>query len=618
MPETVNTSFLGSNISSAKSYSDTTMIKIDDVSMIFNMANETMNSLKEYAIALARKELRFREFRALDHISFEVKKGDVFGILGTNGSGKSTLLKIIAGVLEPSNGSCTVNGDIAPLIELGAGFDMELTARENIYLNGALLGYSKQFINENFDDIVEFAEIEQFLDMPLKNYSSGMIARIAFAIATVIVPEILIVDEVLSVGDFMFQQKCEHRINTLIEEYGVTVLIVSHDNNLIERLCNKAAWIEKGHLRMLGSAEDVCHIYRMIGGRSGEPESEKLIVDTLFDKSVEPDSNLYSTITGDKASSYSVKFTELTYPATSKTVILTPTFGSAENYSSLCLASHLNCPILTVDQEELSESTRQAILRLKPSEFIIVKCDNSMPQSIERTLKDDFGAETIHVLHGTTAEEIALSVYEYISQKNFLNSTTAIISYSNCVGDLNTLSPWIYKFQIPVFYSQKPLVIGEKTITTLNKFTRIIIVAGSDQVSEDFEIMLHKSGIDTVRLSGYGPFNANMAINSWLDEEYKSSKIARSRKLIISSFWQPEKAFTLGIYSGQNNSVILLDDPGDLNSVAILLKFLQKNAPRFDSMLFVGDEEHFNENDKKLLTKALIKGKELSSKSKTK
>ena len=208
MPEVVNTSFLGESkqIQDGSQNSVETMIKVDDVSMVFNMASETMNNLKEYAIALVRRELRFKEFRALDHISLEVKKGDVFGILGTNGSGKSTLLKIIAGVLDPSEGTCTVNGSIAPLIELGAGFDMELTARENIYLNGALLGYSKDFIEQHFNEIVDFAEIEKFLDMPLKNYSSGMVARIAFAIATVIVPDILIVDEVLSVGDFMFQK----------------------------------------------------------------------------------------------------------------------------------------------------------------------------------------------------------------------------------------------------------------------------------------------------------------------------------------------------------------------------------------------------------------------------
>lgn len=175
------------------------------------------------------------------------------------------MLKIIAGVLEPTNGSCRVNGTIAPLIELGAGFDFELTARENIYLNGALLGYSKQFIEEAFDDIVDFAELRDFLDVPLKNYSSGMVARIAFAIATATKPDLLIVDEVLSVGDFLFQQKCEQRINSLINDDHVTVLIVSHSTEQIERLCNRCVWIEKGQLRMVGPAQEVCQAYRSLG-----------------------------------------------------------------------------------------------------------------------------------------------------------------------------------------------------------------------------------------------------------------------------------------------------------------------------------------------------------------
>ncbi|MBS6248320.1 MAG: ABC transporter ATP-binding protein, partial [Eggerthella sp.] len=259
-----------------------TMIEVDHVSMIFNMASEQLHSLKEYAISLARRELSFKEFRALNDISLTVKRGDVFGIMGTNGSGKSTLLKIIAGVLDPSEGTCSINGSIAPLIELGAGFDLELTARENIYLNGALLGYSKEFINEHFDEIVNFAEIRPFLDMPMKNYSSGMVARVAFAIATVIVPDILIVDEVLSVGDFMFQQKCERRIQSLIRDYGVTVLIVSHNSDQIERLCNKAIWIEKGHTRMIGPADEVCDIYRSIGGRVGSKEAEARVYDLMM------------------------------------------------------------------------------------------------------------------------------------------------------------------------------------------------------------------------------------------------------------------------------------------------------------------------------------------------
>lgn len=241
------------------------IVVADHVGMIFNIASEQLNSLKEYFIKLVRHELRFKEFRALDDISFTVNRGDVFGLVGTNGSGKSTMLKIVAGVLEPSVGSCTVRGTIAPLIELGAGFDMELTARENIYLNGALLGYSKTFIEEHFDEIVDFAELHDFLEMPLKNYSSGMVARIAFSIATATRPDLLIVDETLSVGDFLFQRKCEERIQSLINDDHVTVMIVSHDTDQIERLCDRAIWIEKGHMRMVGPAREVCEQYRQLG-----------------------------------------------------------------------------------------------------------------------------------------------------------------------------------------------------------------------------------------------------------------------------------------------------------------------------------------------------------------
>ena len=238
------------------------IIEIKDVSMMFNIASEQLNSLKEYFIALVRHELYFKKFMALEHIDFTINRGEQYGIVGTNGSGKSTLLKIIAGVLDPTYGSVTIGGSIAPLIELGAGFDMELTARENIYLNGALLGYSRRFMHERFDEIVDFAEVREFLDLPMKNYSSGMVARVAFAVATAVNPDILIVDEVLSVGDFIFQEKCEQRIHELIDTYNTTLLFVSHSIEQVERVCKKAVWIEKGELRMIGDAKDVCEAYR--------------------------------------------------------------------------------------------------------------------------------------------------------------------------------------------------------------------------------------------------------------------------------------------------------------------------------------------------------------------
>lgn len=248
------------------------IIKIDHVDMIFNMANQQLNNLKEYAVAAFKRELFFKEFKALDDISLTIYPGDVYGIVGTNGSGKSTLLKIVAGVLEPSHGTCVINGTIAPLIELGAGFDPDLTARENVYLNGALLGYSKEFVNEHMDEIIDFADVRDFIDIPIKNYSSGMIARIAFSIATATIPDILVVDEALSVGDFLFQKKCEERIADLVNNHGTTLLFVSHSIEQVERVCKKAVWIEKGHLIMQGDVKDVCSEYRDYQGASLKPE----------------------------------------------------------------------------------------------------------------------------------------------------------------------------------------------------------------------------------------------------------------------------------------------------------------------------------------------------------
>lgn len=236
-------------------------VELRDIEMHFNMSKERLESLKEYFLKFMKRELRFEDFVALDKISFDIKKGDVFGIVGLNGCGKSTTLKIISGILRPTKGTVETQGVIAPLIELGAGFDMELTARENIYLNGSVLGYSKKFMDEKFDDIVDFSEMRDFLDVPMKNYSSGMVARIGFAIATVTTPDILIVDEILAVGDFLFQQKCEERINKMMQD-DTTVIIVSHSIEQIERLCKHCVWLEKGKIKMIGDTQEVCNAYK--------------------------------------------------------------------------------------------------------------------------------------------------------------------------------------------------------------------------------------------------------------------------------------------------------------------------------------------------------------------
>lgn len=236
-------------------------VELHDIEMHFNMSKEKLDSLKEFFLKLAKRQLMYEDFVALDKVSCEIKKGDVFGIVGLNGCGKSTTLKIISGILKPTKGTVEVDGVIAPLIELGAGFDLDLTARENIYLNGSVLGYSKKFMDSKFDEIVEFSEMQDFLDVPMKNYSSGMVARIGFAIATVTTPDILIVDEILAVGDFLFQQKCEERINKMMQN-DTTVIIVSHSIDQIERLCKHCMWLEKGKVKMIGDAKDVCEAYR--------------------------------------------------------------------------------------------------------------------------------------------------------------------------------------------------------------------------------------------------------------------------------------------------------------------------------------------------------------------
>ena len=239
------------------------IIKVDNVSMCFNLSTEKHESLKEYLLAMVQGRLQYDEFYALRDVSLDIMPGDFYGLVGLNGSGKSTLLKTIAGVYKPSKGKVTVNGTIAPLIELGAGFDMDLTARENIYLNGTVLGFSPKYLDEKFDEIVEFSELQNFLDVPLKNYSSGMVARIGFAIATITKPDILIADEVLSVGDFLFQQKCEKRMKELMAG-GTTVILVSHSIEQIERMCSKGAWLSHGRLRMNGDTQTVCNAYKAV------------------------------------------------------------------------------------------------------------------------------------------------------------------------------------------------------------------------------------------------------------------------------------------------------------------------------------------------------------------
>lgn len=237
------------------------MIKAENVSVKYLMTYDRIKSMKEYLVQLIQGKIQYEEFWALRDVSFEVKRGEVLGIIGHNGAGKSTLLKVISGILKPTSGSVQVKGTVVPMLELGSGFDFDLTGRENVFLNGAILGYSEQFLKEKYEEIVDFSELGQFIDVPLRNYSSGMVMRLAFSIATVVQPDILIVDEILSVGDADFQEKSKRRMLELMGG-GTTVLFVSHSLGQIQEMCDRVLWLEKGRLKMAGKTKTVCAMYQ--------------------------------------------------------------------------------------------------------------------------------------------------------------------------------------------------------------------------------------------------------------------------------------------------------------------------------------------------------------------
>ena len=236
------------------------MIDVQDVTMRFHMNADRILSIKEFITRALRGKIQYKDFTALDHVSFQVGKGETLGLIGRNGAGKSTLLKVVSGILKPSEGSVKGGGNVVPMLELGSGFDMDLTGRENIFLNGAILGYDEDFLWDKYDDIVAFSELGDFINEPVRNYSSGMMARLAFSIASLVEPEILIVDEILSVGDESFQKKSRARMMELMGR-GTTVLFVSHSLPQIREMCDRVLWLENGRVRMLDKTEIVCDAY---------------------------------------------------------------------------------------------------------------------------------------------------------------------------------------------------------------------------------------------------------------------------------------------------------------------------------------------------------------------
>ncbi len=236
------------------------IVTVDHVSLKFKLEQNRSGSLKEFFVRWLKRDLKSEEFWALTDVSFEVEKGDVIGIIGHNGAGKSTLLKVISGIMKPTGGTVATHGNVVPMLELGSGFDFELTGRENIYLNGAILGYSEEFLNSKYQEIVDFSELGDFIESPLRTYSSGMLARLAFSVACIVEPEILIVDEILSVGDADFQEKSRARMMELMTG-GTTVFFVSHSLEQIREMCNKVLWLEHGHVQVFGETNKVCDTY---------------------------------------------------------------------------------------------------------------------------------------------------------------------------------------------------------------------------------------------------------------------------------------------------------------------------------------------------------------------
>ena len=606
MPETVNTSVLDQEEAYEAEDRHDTMVKVDHVSMVFNMASEQLNSLKEYAIKFAKRQLFFTGFKALDDVSFEVEKGDVFGIIGTNGSGKSTLLKIIAGVLDPTEGVCEINGDIAPLIELGAGFDPELTARENIYLNGALLGYPKSFINEKFDDIVAFAEIEKFLDMPMKNYSSGMVARIAFAIATVIVPEILIVDEVLSVGDFMFQKKCEDRITELIETYGVTVLIVSHSNDQIERLCNKVIWIEKGHTRMMGRAEQVCRIYSGLGGREGTAASEQRVFEAL-NKEVAIPEDAYSVIDGEDFYETAVQAATAVWHDTPVDTVAIACGGTHINtILANGLAGAYDAPVLQTRSDRVPSSVKDFLSLHRPKRILFFDCGSQASIALDHLKKLDWKPEIIDFSNEGSVYGLSQTLFDFGSKEGLWGTTAVVVDFADNSESL-AAAPYIYRNRCPVFSASDTDPMKAADLLPLLAASQIkeVLILGN-AADHDIERLCEEQGIKHSRIASEHAYQSCVDICDWIFDADVGSKGKAGLCIASLSLSQWPDVLMCGAYCAHTDNALLLEDPADLDSIAACLDYVSGRKERINHLTFFGGESNLNEDERGLLYEELL------------
>ena len=577
-------------------------ITVESVSMHFNMATEKVDSLRDYLTKALSRKLFFDDFVAVDNVSFNVKKGEVFGIVGTNGSGKSTLLKMIAGVLEPTKGEIHTHGTMAPLIELGAGFDGELTGRENIYLNGALLGYSKEFLDEKFKSIVDFAEMWKFLDMPLKNYSSGMTARIAFAIATAVKPDILIADEILAVGDFLFQQKCERRINTLIKEYGVTVLIVSHSNEQIERLCNKAVWIEKGHERISGNAHDVCQVYRMLGGHFGSAEAEQRIFDLLQQPA--PDRNgLVETFSGENRYSTPVKILESLAKSEIDHIIIAPGLNHAVCMLANALSSLDDAPILLTRAESLPELVEHKLRETQPDKITVLGGENFISPQVITDIKRVCPTSDVQVINEQTEERLSYAVYCQGREKGW--GSKAILTYKEGLGDILCFLPYSYRNKIPLLFSVQAHTIADDVQSLLCKdgFEEILLLGGQDVFNDKSIERLEQQSKGLIRFCGKDPFDANTIISSWIEQN--DDITGTGFEAFFVPIWNPADILAAGPLTKKRKSIVLVEDTQNLDSVTRNLDVVISKRKTLSKLVFFGDHTQFSELDKDLMLKAL-------------
>lgn len=576
------------------------VIGIDGVTMDFNIANQKLNSFKEYFIALAKRQLMFKRFRALEDISFDVQAGDVFGILGTNGSGKSTLLKIISGVLDPTEGDVTINGNIAPLIEMGAGFDYELTGRENVYLNGAMLGYSRDFISDHFDNIVDFSEIGEFIDMPLKNYSSGMVSRLAFSIATVIVPDILIVDEVLSVGDQMFRAKCERRINEIIHDHNTTVLMVSHSSSEIERMCNKAVWIEKGHMRMIGEAKKVSLTYQALGGHKGSQEGERYLFD-LLNKDIGKEFKSVKYIGGrdDFLLNNGINEIALKGDGGIDSIVVLDSNHPKLLSMAIFVAAQVEGILVLSNASKLDAKASEMIAAMNPSNAYIIGTENLDPK-LTGHVENHCADANIEVMQADDYPALSKLIIERFRARGVDAGDTVAVSLNGGGSAMAVLSGYLYARKIPVLVVD-PKSDADQFVDDLVDlgFKKAILFHGYEVDPEEMRSALKEQGISTVSLLDKVKGEAVEGALKWISEECDDFDAASITPLLY-----PNCSF-LSVPLYKNHKVLSIPvDHINMDSMRVACELVSQYQGKLKTMYLIGPDGSFDATDRILFARA--------------